>query len=117
MNTIVAIYNVQSDLQRVVLGIPILLKIVEVGLPTCNGIQEYLSIWQENFKLCVAFQLLFHLPKNRQIDKSTEERKMTNTKSQIMWKYLEFQMIDAWYICKINIQVYELINSTKLNSK
>jgi hypothetical protein len=84
MNTIVGSYNGQSHLQRVILGIPMLVKIAEVGLPTCNGIQEYLSIWQENFKLYVAFQLLFHLPKNRQIDKSIEERKIANTKIQIM---------------------------------
>jgi len=70
MNTIVGSYNVQSHLQRVVLGIPMLVKIAKVGLPTCNGIQEYLSIWQENFKLHVAFELWFHSPKNRQIDKS-----------------------------------------------
>jgi len=77
---------------------------MKVGLQTCNGIWKYLSNLPKFLQ--VAFQLLFHLPNNRQLDESIEEVKIANTVTQIMSKSFGILRIGAWYIYKINIQVY-----------
>jgi hypothetical protein len=45
--------------------------------------------------LQVAFQLLFHLPNNRQLDESIEKVKIANTVTQIMSKSFGILRIGA----------------------
>jgi hypothetical protein len=66
---------------------------MKVGLQTCNGIWKYLSNLPKFLQ--VAFQLLFHQPKNTQIDKSVEERKIANTITQLMSKSFGISRIGA----------------------